>query len=118
MRISDWSSDVCSSDLVFGPQRIGTQRNRRRIVDREGAQWHQGAGSIGRGGDIQRVDLPWCRCPETGVGGGAQGQLRGDFITQRNLPVDLPGEVRRITDTKRRHATSRGAEKRREGEEG
>src|SRR3546814_3525412 len=31
MRISDWSSDVCSSDLELGLGRIGADRRHRRI---------------------------------------------------------------------------------------
>src|SRR3546814_15150795 len=33
MRISDWSSDVCSSDLI-GEQMIGGQAGERRLVER------------------------------------------------------------------------------------
>src|SRR3546814_16472362 len=33
MRISDWSSDVCSSDLVVQIDLVGTAQDRHRIVD-------------------------------------------------------------------------------------
>src|SRR3546814_1674670 len=32
MRISDWSSDVCSSDLVIGPGEVGKFLRRLRIL--------------------------------------------------------------------------------------
>src|SRR3546814_20329034 len=32
MRISDWSSDVCSSDLARGAKRIGTLRRRIEVA--------------------------------------------------------------------------------------
>src|SRR3546814_16035621 len=55
MRISDWSSDVCSSDLVAAPPRIGRERGRiaehvAGIADR--------AGGLGRTADIDRVIGP------------------------------------------------------------
>src|SRR3546814_1593362 len=34
MRISDWSSDVCSSDLIGRPDRLGLAGHHRRRVDR------------------------------------------------------------------------------------
>src|SRR3546814_19364708 len=32
MRISDWSSDVCSSDLIVDPERDRDERNARRAI--------------------------------------------------------------------------------------
>src|SRR3546814_2271542 len=37
MRISDWSSDVCSSDLIPLHQRAGALRSRRADADRQPA---------------------------------------------------------------------------------
>src|SRR3546814_3512914 len=53
MRISDWSSDVCSSDLGGGPAR----RQRRGAVDNERAPRHSRGGALAgcRAG-------PWDRC--------------------------------------------------------
>src|SRR3546814_8040456 len=55
MRISDWSSDVCSSDLVgaHGGDRAGAAGRVRndRVHARPGAvaHWHGGGGRAGRG---------------------------------------------------------------------
>src|SRR3546814_13147974 len=35
MRISDWSSDVCSSDLALAAVVVGTQREQHRFLDVE-----------------------------------------------------------------------------------
>src|SRR3546814_3655717 len=38
MRISDWSSDVCSSDLISGVGKVGIGHDRRRVgVDEDNA---------------------------------------------------------------------------------
>src|SRR3546814_999710 len=58
MRISDWSSDVCSSDLAANPERADaarteTKRHPREIVDRATAQTEQqGRGTV----DKARLD--------------------------------------------------------------
>src|SRR3546814_3145082 len=49
MRISDWSSDVCSSDLVYPPIVIndGTAPSRwNHLIDRNILQWHEAASAI------------------------------------------------------------------------
>src|SRR3546814_7737385 len=43
MRISDWSSDVCSSDLGGGPDRAAGGRHRLRLLD-AAPQGRPGAG--------------------------------------------------------------------------
>src|SRR3546814_14803816 len=67
MRISDWSSDVCSSDLVAGTIEIGTLRpldfGKRRIQGGIKAQYNPygdrivgGSGGIGWRGTLSYVD--------------------------------------------------------------
>src|SRR3546814_5207461 len=55
MRISDWSSDVCSSDLKFAsawnPDRSTDRRNGQRIIRRTATQ----CGAEPLGADVQRV---------------------------------------------------------------
>src|SRR3546814_18874298 len=64
MRISDWSSDVCSSDLEHA-QRIGTDvlaRN-RMLVTRDGAQGHGGGtGGFGEGPGRHRQPMNGWGC--------------------------------------------------------
>src|SRR3546814_6155055 len=59
MRISDWSSDVCSSDLSRTRLRIGTQRRRRgRQCLGVGAQrGGVGAGGVGIAAERRSADL-------------------------------------------------------------
>src|SRR3546814_2587909 len=66
MRISDWSSDVCSSDLVegraagqrFADDRQFEHRLAARIAADEAEQAAVGAGEVGIDGDRQhRLDL-------------------------------------------------------------
>src|SRR3546814_20263298 len=55
MRISDWSSDVCSSDLIIGKRRPRIQP--RRHDHRRGGLDHQFLLIVDRG-DAQRIALP------------------------------------------------------------
>src|SRR3546814_15817842 len=66
MRISDWSSDVCSSDLHFGhdQRNVGVHPIKRAIIDDDAA----------RLGCLGRIDLRWT----------------GACRKQRNVP---PGEI-------------------------
>src|SRR3546814_5414339 len=50
MRISDWSSDVCSSDLpAHGlDDRIETFRTRHETLDTDAGQWRRKPGSLAR----------------------------------------------------------------------
>src|SRR3546814_17378542 len=57
MRISDWSSDVCSSDLGVRLLTVGTQGETLRLVSRTPTQLGQSL-VIAAGDLTQKVDLP------------------------------------------------------------
>src|SRR3546814_13300207 len=82
MRISDWSSDVCSSDLAFGDG-----RHRRRQVGHDDRA-RELAGGIGRDmrqhRAVAQMDVP--------VVGAAEGQAGGHDI----FPLPLRSEGRRV----------------------
>src|SRR3546814_18029923 len=84
MRISDWSSDVCSSDLPG--QRIAepAQPGPRQAAERGGEQVQQPGGESGHAGECSE----WMRAPRAGGpgcagrrGGGRSGARR-DTSTQ------------------------------------
>src|SRR3546814_8848730 len=54
MRISDWSSDVCSSELSQGPGREGRDEDRRRKADGGGIRHRQQV--IGREGAVKHSE--------------------------------------------------------------
>src|SRR3546814_5840506 len=67
MRISDWSSDVCSSDLLAHDFRIAPNVGRRRRVMRQGVQISQAADIVAfaragqrfvNGNDVGRAGQP------------------------------------------------------------
>src|SRR3546814_15667829 len=41
MRISDWSSDVCSSDLLWRVDAAGERKNLTASIDEEVKEWRQ-----------------------------------------------------------------------------
>src|SRR3546814_4933181 len=64
MRISDWSSDVCSSDLVYGQdsKSIGRYRSEQILQDVYDAGSFQTASCVGQTLPVsgkQCMDLPW-----------------------------------------------------------
>src|SRR3546814_1454717 len=81
MRISDWSSDVCSSDLHIGPDRLFPCRPEPLgVLDGDGTQLpdrlpsdhpHRRRGHAGRGVDAEQL---------FGLGGGRHG-LRSEEHT-------------------------------------
>src|SRR3546814_11753289 len=53
MRISDWSSDVCSSDLVEPPGELPDARDRQIMRDREALDETRAAAILGHQGDAR-----------------------------------------------------------------
>src|SRR3546814_19640797 len=79
MRISDWSSDVCSSDLRCGQRRCPDEENL-------GAAYRdaQGGGAVGTEGEcVQRADVPEA---------GEDGEQCGGY-TQPDVFTTHAGEV-------------------------
>src|SRR3546814_4210548 len=71
MRISDWSSDVCSSDLGGRPQGAGQPaRDRHRL---QGTAWRQAGLQQLRGEESARHDGPLHLRTPTAEGRGAEG---------------------------------------------
>src|SRR3546814_3076197 len=74
MRISDWSSDVCSSDLLCSKTMSATafdsdaSLDERRVIIRRG------------GGDVEMVKLPWGLQPRE-IGGRPFTVLRAEDRT-------------------------------------
>src|SRR3546814_4798581 len=77
MRISDWSSDVCSSDLRDQPRNpLGSRvQPKRRMDERKGEHHQQPAAGLAQFPEQHVVD----------AGGGAAGSSRKD---DRHYPVD------------------------------
>src|SRR3546814_6808822 len=92
MRISDWSSDVCSSDLRRRVQR--ERRQARRAVDEQRAAWRHGVEARGQylaagriAGDIER------RTGDVGIADRRIGAVRGGELAlgRRTCHGDDPG---------------------------
>src|SRR3546814_17755138 len=71
MRISDWSSDVCSSDLQAGPAR--SRQAPRRPDDAERGEAEQQQGADGTNHEVER---------QPAVGGGEDGERRQQAAKQ------------------------------------
>src|SRR3546814_7285916 len=105
MRISDWSSDVCSSDLAR------TDRERRRDVHRRRAD------DLDRLSELARPERCHARQPETAddrrIGGAARDGRDLPEALWRASPADLghdgnlPARRRRHTDAGARRARRR-----------
>src|SRR3546814_3759130 len=59
MRISDWSSDVCSSDLRAGKARIPGDRRCRRTGNRRTTR-HRGGTSVTRIATLEQASIQQC----------------------------------------------------------
>src|SRR3546814_20377923 len=99
MRISDWSSDVCSSDLLTGGQHVSDASNasRTQLMALDGTDW-----------DIGLCDLfgvPPQALPEIvdniGAFGATQAEWFGQPIEIRGLEGDQPGETSGQAERKR-----------------
>src|SRR3546814_10809162 len=77
MRISDWSSDVCSSDLrmrLYGLEAEGVEIGFQVSAHAVGADQHEGADGIEGGSTHRRVvDAGLARNRRKGTGGGRTG---------------------------------------------
>src|SRR3546814_14372555 len=82
MRISDWSSDVCSSDLASGPQHSSGCRDQRAVgVEAIGTAVERGRRIVA--GDFRR---------ETGaLGAGDVGRIAHDHVTGAAQPGEALG---------------------------
>src|SRR3546814_17139718 len=93
MRISDWSSDVCSSDLVDGALN----------VEAVGAQ------AVLPGGGELRLHRLVHGAAEVGVGktdeGGVAAELQAQALdARRALRIEQPADLRRAGEGERAHA--------------
>src|SRR3546814_12391651 len=82
MRLSDWSSDVCSSDLYAGDQRVVNLVLKRHFVSWEAqasVKAPTAGGQIGGTGSAGRFVI------DGKSRGNAQGQLAGEGALQRSL---------------------------------
>src|SRR3546814_20430712 len=84
MRISDWSSDVCSSDLCCRPARRpqGTPRGGecRRLPERLPCPAPRGDGSRGRGALLRQRRPDWQSPRVDAGGGGGRGRCLRDRL--------------------------------------
>src|SRR3546814_12973819 len=84
MRISDWSSDVCSSDLPVGRRRFGDDRNIRGLVTAIG---EIDAGSTWSSCNASSAPA-MTKVPTTERGADRQSVVQGKSVSVR---VDLGG---------------------------
>src|SRR3546814_20748569 len=94
MRISDWSSDVCSSDLL-----VGQRRRIGRRGDRRGAEDVQAGRVVGR--ELARPESRMTALRVPPPDGGRRKRAIGQFgggphRIQRRAALALPAEVREI----------------------
>src|SRR3546814_16063178 len=105
MRISDWSSDVCSSDLAVPPGRTATGTVDRVMIRATGDSWVQVRDAQGaalftrvlREGDVYRVPEQSGLRLATGNAGDRKSVVSGKRVSVR---VDLGG--RRIIKKKKK----------------
>src|SRR3546814_12981945 len=105
MRISDWSADVCSSDLIGQAQRlplIGQQAQELRraaeaavIVDDAAVQRQPRRGADGDA-PLHRVDAP---VPD--IGGGGNAEDRQSVVQGKSVAVSVDLGGRRIIQKKK-----------------
>src|SRR3546814_9881728 len=74
MRISDWSSDVCSSDLAQGPERLDHGAQPRLVI----AEREIGAADRAREQHVADQRQLRGRVMEDDVAGGVAGRVIGD----------------------------------------
>src|SRR3546814_9168964 len=87
MRISDWSSDVCSSDLRVGAQRIAQQQRARDGLEQRG---------------LVAIDDPPYRQPLVPVHQAALARLAGQYAFDIADAEHLPGAEYRGEEFSRR----------------
>src|SRR3546814_18541889 len=116
MRISDWSSDVCSSDLGVRLLTVGTQGETLRLVSRAPTQLGQSL-VIAAGELAQKVDLPLIGAYQVANALVSAGLI----IATAGDAAPPPATLARLQPVRGRPgpaAMTRPAEGPREGEEG
>src|SRR3546814_5165381 len=82
MRISDWSSDVCSSDLLDKPL---------QIILREHLLWAESLGIKGRRADFSRIDMSGVKLQQIDLSAAL-------FVQATLVEADFAGAVMSMTD--------------------
>src|SRR3546814_8011331 len=101
MRISDWSSDVCSSDLAQPPAQF-LRRERLLLVAR------REAGALGQNPDLQQMHRILVRgvilaVPDAGAGrhalhlAGSDDRAVAETVAMRERPIQHPGHDLHVT---------------------
>src|SRR3546814_2698593 len=97
VRISDWSSDVCSSDLLFAQQRIELRLDRS---DRDELAVGAGVAVVEMGAAVEHVDarcvLQPPNCLETPGHAGEQRRAVGHRAVDHLTLAGLRSEARRV----------------------
>src|SRR3546814_16786743 len=81
MRISDWSSDVCSSDLLDKPL---------QIILREHLLWAESLGIKGRRADFSRIDMSGVKLQQIDLSAAL-------FVQATLVEADFAGAVMSMT---------------------